>query len=227
MTSSFRPGLPLTLATLVAMAVLIGLGTWQVQRLAWKTALIAEIEGRSEAAPVALPETFDDLEAWNYRSVEVEGLWLTGTEQFMPAKVNRGELGEWLLQVLLLEDGRQVLVNRGWVPLCWREDTCRALPSSETVTVDGIIRSTFERGAMTPDNQPEQSSWYWFDLPAIEASLDIGPLAPVVVFVKPEEGMNDTPPVPQFPALRLRNDHLQYALTWYGLALVLAGVYIA
>ena len=113
----FRPGWPVSILTLLALTVLIGLGTWQVQRLAWKNNLIETIQARSSADPIAMPE-HPEAPEFNHRAVALTGYWLAATEQFVPAKTHNRELGEWLLQVLALDDGRMVLVNRGWVPLC-------------------------------------------------------------------------------------------------------------
>ncbi|MAJ63377.1 MAG: hypothetical protein CL558_08835 [Alphaproteobacteria bacterium] len=219
----FRPGWPVSILTLLALTVLIGLGTWQVQRLAWKNNLIETIQARSSADPIAMPE-HPEAPEFNHRAVALTGYWLAATEQFVPAKTHNRELGEWLLQVLALDDGRMVLVNRGWVPLCWREATCRADEPASTVTIDGILRNDFEQGPMVPDNEPDEARWYWIDIPAIATALDIGTLEPAVVFAR-LGGPDGAPPVPQIPALNLRNQHLQYALTWYSLALVLLGVF--
>ncbi|MBV6632992.1 MAG: SURF1 family protein [Alphaproteobacteria bacterium] len=224
---SFRPGLAMTVAVLTALPVLLGLGTWQLQRLAWKTELIEVVNSRSEARPVPLPQADALNDNWNHRAVSLKGLWLAGTEQFVPAKTHDRELGEWLLQVMSLEDGRSVLVNRGWVPLCWREDTCREPDPSSEQTVEGILRLGFQRGPLVPENEPDEARWFWFDIPAIEATLDIGPLLPVVIFVHPDTDVDGVPPIPQVPSLSLRNQHLSYALTWYSLAIVMLGVYFA
>jgi Uncharacterized conserved protein len=223
----FRPGLVPSLFVIVSLAVLVSLGTWQVQRLAWKTELIETIEARALGEAIALPTAPFD-ESLNHQAVTLEGVWLSGTEQFVPAKTLNRELGEWLLQVFALDDNRMVLVNRGWVPLCWREDTCRVADDPAIVTVDGILRFGFEQGPMVPDNEPDRARWYWLDVPAIEDTLAIGELVPAVVFQTPSEtALDDTPPVPQIPALNLRNQHLHYAMTWYSLALVLLGIYFA
>ena len=224
----FRPGLVPSLFVIVSLIILVSLGTWQVQRLAWKTELIETIEARALGGAIPLPEApFDN--GLNHQAVVLNGFWLSGTEQFVPAKTLNRELGEWLLQVFALNDNRMVLVNRGWVPLCWREDTCRVADEPAAVTISGILRFDFEQGPMVPDNEPDQSRWYWFDIPAIEQTLAIGELVPGVVFATPPADAldNDTPPVPQIPALNLRNQHLYYALTWYSLALVLLGIFMA
>lgn len=219
----------MTVAFGLALALLLGLGSWQVQRLSWKRQLIATIQARSQAKPVTLPADTAIDDDWNFRAMRVHGFWLAGTEQFMPAKVERGELGEALLQVLALDDGRNLLVNRGWVPPCWRADTCRPPSPAEAMTIHGVLRVGFAPGMMTPANEPDNSSWYWIDLQTIQSALDIGPLVPAVLYASDavsDAGGRPVPPVPQLPALNLPNDHLQYAVTWYGLAAVLVAIYI-
>ena len=225
--SRFRPGLVPSVFVIASLAILISLGTWQMQRLAWKTDLISTIEARALGQAIELPTAPFDEEL-NHQAVTLEGLWLSGTEQFVPAKTLNRELGEWLLQVLALDDGRMVLVNRGWVPLCWREDTCRVADEPELVRVDGLLRFGFEQGPMVPNNEPDNARWYWIDLPAIEDTLAISDLVPGLIFATPPtDTVDTTPPIPQIPALNLRNQHLHYAMTWYSLAIVLLGIYFA
>lgn len=218
----------LDLAAGLVFVVLVALGTWQWQRLEWKQELIAYREARLAEPPVPLPADSEDWSAFDFRIVEVTGRFVHEQEQLMGVSKHGPELGRQLLTPLLTADGRAVLVDRGWVP----EDRTHpaARPESQpegTVMALGIARyrEDDEAAWMTPDNQPERATWYWYDMAALRAATGLD-LLPVVV----EADASPNPgglPVGGRTRTELPNRHLQYVVTWYGLALTLAAVYIA
>ncbi|ACJ00986.1 SURF1 family protein [Rhodospirillum centenum] len=211
---------------LIGIAVLVGLGTWQMQRLAWKTALIDRIETRMAAAPVPLPARPDDPQDWDYRPVLLTGRFDHAHELYLGPRVRAGQPGLHVLTPFVRADGQgTVLVNRGWVPADGRDPAGRAdgLPAG-TVTLAGVARVPPPRGWMQPENRPEENYWFWIDLPAMEAATGAGGLAPLVVEAAagPDAGVL---PVGGQTVVTLRNNHLSYAVTWYGLAVTLAAMY--
>jgi surfeit locus 1 family protein len=223
----FRPGIAPTVAALVGLAVLVALGTWQMQRLHWKEGLIAHRAAQLAAPAAALPETGSDWRAFDYRRVEATGVFRHDLEQLFGVRKHGQELGHQVLTPLLRSDGSAVLVDRGWVPRERIDPSTR--PSGQVsgqVTLTGIARyrKGEEQHWFTPDNQPEAGHWYWYDLDAMEQALGLE-LLPVVLEA------DDTPnpgglPVGGLTIIALPNNHLQYAMTWYGLALTLVAVYI-
>ncbi|MBM3517186.1 MAG: SURF1 family protein [Alphaproteobacteria bacterium] len=218
-----RPWLGTALPVLAVFLVLIGLGTWQVQRLRWKTALIAHMEEGLVAAPVALPT--EDLAGLDYRRVEVSGTFLHQHELHLLARAVGGRPGRHIVTPLRRTDGPIVLIDRGWVP----ED--RADPATRIagqiggiVTVEGIARRPAAGGYFMPDNDPARNRWYWIDLAAAERTLRL-PLQPVVVEAGPAPNPGGYPVGGQTIIAR-DNPHLGYALTWYGLAAALAVIYV-
>jgi len=222
-------------ATLVALAILIGLGTWQLQRKAWKESLIEQIETRSHAEPGAiLPEA--DWADWRaqddeFRRVRVTGTFLHVDEApvYGLAPGGRGTplQGYYLFVPLRLADGAVVFVNRGFAPTELRDPA--TLPESQPkgeVTVTGLVRAPERKNWFTPDNAPAQNRWFARDPQAMAAAQGLRRVAPFYVEADATPNPGGWPRGGQ-TRLELANNHLQYALTWYGIALTLMGVFTA
>jgi surfeit locus 1 family protein len=223
----FRPRLWPSLAALAALIVLVSLGTWQVERLRWKEALIAERTAQL-AAPAALLPAQDDWPAWNFRRVEAPGTFRHDLEQLFGASTHDGQLGHHVLTPLLRADGSALLVDRGWVPADQAHPAARRDGQVEgPITITGIARYRGDDAAnwFTPANQPEQAMWFSYDLPALEQALDLA-LLPVVVEADDRPNPGGLP-IGGLTRIALINNHLQYAITWYGLALTLVAVYVS
>jgi surfeit locus 1 family protein len=223
----FAPGLWPTVLTLLGLAALIGLGTWQVERLQWKQALIAERQGQLAAPAAPLPATAAEWRAWDFRPVTVDGEFRHDLEQLFGVSAIEGRVGHHVLTPLVRPDGAAVLVDRGWVPSDRAHPAARreGQPTGQ-VRVTGIARyrSGEKPGWFTPDNQPEQGLWYWYDLATLQDRIGLE-LLPVVV----EADATPNPgglPIGGQTRSELPNNHLQYAITWYGLAAGLLGVWI-
>jgi surfeit locus 1 family protein len=205
----------------------VSLGTWQVERLRWKEALIAERTAQL-AAPAALLPAQADWPAWNFRRVEALGTFRHDLEQLFGASTHDGQLGHHVLTPLLRADGTAVLVDRGWVPADQAHPAARRAGQVEgPITITGIARYRGDDTAnwFTPANQPEQAMWFSYDLPTLEQGLDLA-LLPVVVEADDRPNPGGLP-IGGLTRIALTNNHLQYAITWYGLALTLAAVYVS
>ncbi|WP_421859500.1 SURF1 family protein [Oricola sp.] len=217
----------LLVSTLAALVVLISLGNWQVRRLAWKENLLATIETRINAAPVPLAEALAlGGDAIEYLPVTIEGVFLADTEQHV-LSTWKGVSG-WHIYQPLETAGGVVFVNRGFVPYDRKEPATR--PDSLPVgpqTITGLARMPLSEkpGALVPDNAPDMNQYYWKDLSAMTVAAGLTGFDVVAVFV--DAGPYDDPaalPVGGVTNIDLPNNHLQYAVTWYGLALALSGV---
>ncbi|WP_119389951.1 SURF1 family protein [Taklimakanibacter lacteus] len=215
------------LAAILGVAVLVGLGVWQLQRLAWKEALIAERDLRVAAAPVPLDQALKEFDADHsveFLKVETDGIFQHKAEAFM-LTTEGGVPGFEVVTPLASADGIVVLVDRGFVPEPLKDPAKRpdSQPPGE-VQVNGIVRRHVGgRGPFTPDNDPDGNIWYWWDIPAMLAYADVAPdarVAPFVLHVQPGAGAK-TLPAPVTVDSSLTNNHLQYALTWFSLAAVL------
>jgi surfeit locus 1 family protein len=225
----FRPRPWPTVTALVAVAVLIGLGVWQLQRLTEKLALIAAIDARIAEPPIALPTTIADPAALEFASVRLRGRFVHDKELYLGARTHGGAIGFHVIAPLVLDDGRAVLVDRGWVPSTRRAPESRAAGQiAGEVTVDGQIRAGGWKGSdlFRPANQPAQNLWLWMDLPAMAAHAGLTAAeTSVYVVAGPAENPGG---VPIGAVLRpeVRNDHFGYAMTWFVLAAAMLVVYV-
>ena len=230
---SFMPATKLigfTLATLAALALLIGLGVWQLQRLEWKRGLIAEIETRAKAPPISLAEALalaKDGGDPSYLHVRVAGRFENDKERHLYALAD-GAPGWHLITPLVADDGATVMVDRGFVPDALKKQATRPQSQVEGETsVTGLVRVPESKGAFTPESDPDRDRWYYRDLDGMARSM-FGDkpqnLAPF--FLEAEEGG----PPGSWPRggqtrLDLPNNHLQYAITWFLLAFCLLVIY--
>ncbi|MGI6246035.1 MAG: SURF1 family protein [Pseudochelatococcus sp.] len=217
------------IAVFAIVCGLLALGVWQLQRLAWKTDLIARVDARVHAAPVPAPAPA----AWpdiaraedEYRRIRLTGVFQHERETTVYALTDLGA-GYWVMTPLQDDDGAITLVNRGFVP------TERRLPETRAegqvggpVTITGLIRMTEPGGTFLRGNDPAGDRWYSRDVSAIAARHGLGAVAPYFVDAEasaipggyPRGGLTRV----VFP-----NTHLVYALTWFAMAAVAAGMYV-
>jgi surfeit locus 1 family protein len=229
-----------TVCTLAALAVLIGLGSWQMQRKAWKEGLIDAIARRVTADPVPLDTAArrwtagEDLE---YLRVTARGRYRHDKERLLYAPGREGP-GFHVFTPLDTAAGRTLFVNRGFVPDRLRDPSTRGagLPAGE-VEITGLLRRPAEQGWFVPANEPVRNLWFWRDLDGMAASaLGRGAGNTLPFFVDeqappPSSGGSTSAPAtwprPGATRLDLPNRHFEYALTWYGLAGALIAVYLA
>ena len=214
-------------AALLVFAALLALGAWQVHRLGWKLELIAAVDARvhAPASPAPPPSTWPRITAVAdaYRHVEARGAFLTG-ETAVQAVTERGG-GFWVLAPLRTDAGFTVLVNRGFVPSDRRDPASRAPPPAGEVTVVGLLRLSEPEGAFLRSNDPAADRWYSRDVVAIAAARHLGPVAPYFIDAEALPGAADAP-VGGLTVIAFPNNHLVYALTWFGLAAMLAGAVV-
>jgi len=203
----------LTVSVLIAEAILLGLGLWQVQRHEWKKDLLTTIETNQNRF-VSLSEA-----PIEYAKIHATGTYLPSHTLIMPGKKYKEALGAHILMPFSTDDGI-VLVNRGFV------ETPAQIPEpTENETIFGQIRmAPGEKPAYVPENAPDKNEWFWVDLDAIADAKNL-PLLPFYIEVTHTPAPQDWPVPTPAEAKALPNNHLQYAATWFGLALVLLGVY--
>ncbi len=222
-----------TALSVAALAVLIGLGTWQLQRKQWKDHLIAKIAERVGAEPIALAEAqriWRDGGDVEYLHVLARGRFHHDQERYLYAPAKSG-LGWHVYTPLELAPARIIWVNRGFVPDERKAPGMRAegqLPGE--VEVRGLVRAPARKGLFTPDNDAAHNLWYWPDAQAMTASAFAGTSVEALpIVIDADAGRGPPGGLPQGGVTRidLPNRHLEYALIWYGLALTLIGVYSA
>ncbi len=196
---------------IAGVAILCALGTWQLRRLDWKEAILARIEARIAADPVPVP-AHPDPETDRYLSVTATG---TITDEEIHVLVSTRELGAAfrIVSLFLTEDGRRLLLDRGVVPSDAKD---KPRPPVE-VTVTGNLLWPDETDAFTPD--PDQATNIWFARDATRMSEELAAEPFLIVARETSESGAPVTPLPVDIA-GIPNDHLQYAITWFGLALV-------
>ena len=217
----------------LGIAILCGLGVWQLFRLAEKEALLANIAARPTAAPITLTEALkrreqgDDLE---FVAVKTSGIFDHAHER-QKLSVFDGEPGWEIVTPLVSQEGIVALVDRGTVPDNLRDTTMRPETAGPTEVL-GVVRAhNAARGYFDPDNNVGRNEWYWWDVPAMLASISVPADAKVAPFILQALPGSDLKKFPRAapPQVALSNNHLQYAITWFSLALVLlviAGLFI-
>lgn len=206
---------------LAVFLALMALGVWQVQRLAWKTDLIARVEARLAEPPAPAPGPSEwagmDARDAEYRRIAVTGTYRADSDTLVKAVTERGP-GFWVMTPMQTAQGWTVLVNRGFVADAARDD--RPLPGGE-VTVTGLLRMSQPGGAFLRGNDPGAGRWYSRDTAAIAAAQGLGPVAPW--FLDADAQGDGAQPIGGLTVIRFRNSHLGYALTWFSLAALWAG----
>jgi surfeit locus 1 family protein len=225
--AGFRPRLVPTLIAVPGVVLLLGLGAWQLVRLAEKNAINAFRAERAAAAAVALPARIDDVGAWEFRRVVVAGTFDHDRELRVNARSQRGNTGYDLVTPLRRGDGPPVLVNRGWVPYSRKEPATRQEGQvAGPTTIEGILRTEPRKGWLMPDNDAARNEWFWFDLPAMKSSAGVPDAAPFYIEAGPAPNPGGFPIGGQ-TIVQLPSNHLQYAITWFALAIALAAIYVA
>lgn len=208
-----RPVLFLLLFGLTGLAVLAGLGVWQVQRLAWKQAAIEAIDVRIAEAPVPLPDD-PDPQADRYLPVTVEGAMLAGEIRVLVSRKLIGA-GYRLIAPFETDDGRRVLVDRGFVTV----EEGNAVRGLGHMRVAGNLHWPDEIDGYTPDPDRGANIWFARDVPMLAAELGTEPVL-IIAASQTDPGVTPLP----VDTAGIPNDHLSYAVTWFGLALVWAGM---
>ncbi|EKF74655.1 surfeit locus 1 family protein [Alcanivorax hongdengensis A-11-3] len=218
-----------TLLAVLAFFGFVALGTWQVERRAWKLDLIARVDQRVHAPAIAAPGpdqwatiNRDDNE---YQHVRLHGRFLHDKEALVQASSELGA-GFWVLTPLRRDDGTTVLINRGFVPPDRRDPAERGSPAPQgPVTVTGLLRLSEPGGGFLRDNDPDHERWYSRDVQAIAADQGLKDrVAPYFVDAEARPGQ----PWPRggLTVIHFHNSHLVYAITWYSLALMVAGAFV-
>ena len=225
-----------TVFTVACIAILIGLGKWQLDRKVWKENLVATVSTRTERPPEALAPRSEwerlKPDTSEYTRVAFPAEFLDGQEAYAytagsSLRTDVEGQGFWVFAPARLAGGSIVLINRGFVPTGSKDPATRTEGKPRgSVDIVGYMRWPETRGLFTPPDDVKNNVWYVRDPKAmseahkwtVAASFYIDQEAPV-----PPGGL----PKPGKIEVKMPNKHLEYALTWFGLALALAGVYVA
>jgi surfeit locus 1 family protein len=226
MTFRFRPLAGFTLLFLPLFALLLGLGTWQLERLQWKLGLIAQISRNIHGAPISIDSALaNGAAAAQYRRVALSGHFINADEVYVFTTGPHGMAVYHVLTPMTLPDGRSFMIDRGLVPPALRAPATRVSGLLEgKQAVVGVLRTPDRPGLFTPAPDITHRIWYARDLEGMATALHLRISAPFIIEA-------DATPIPGgWPLggqtiVNLPNDHLQYAITWFLLAAALAIVY--
>ena len=224
----FRPLFWPTMFSLPALLICLGLGAWQIERLFWKQDLIAQRQAAVAAAPIAVPKTLAEGRGMEFRHVDDQGVFLNDKEIYLGATSEGGGQGYQVLTPLLEPEGRVVFVNRGYIPAELRDPAKRAAGQiAGTTRIEGLLRfpPAGKPNWFLPANRPDLNYWFWVDLPAMSAADKLDRVAPFYI----DAGATPNPggwPRGGVTRLSLPNNHLQYAITWFSLAVALIVIYV-
>jgi surfeit locus 1 family protein len=222
----FRPLLVPTLWLAPGLALLVGLGVWQIERLHEKEALIARVQAGLTAPPVDLTQIMKAGPPQSeYRHVRVSGHFLHDREQYLFAQGPGGAPGVHVITPLVGEHGETVLVDRGFVPDVLRDPLRRKAGQIKgEITMTGVLRLPQQAGLFTPAPNPQTHLWFVKDVGGMAKAAGVTAL-PILVEADATPNPGGWPTGGQ-TRIDFPNDHLQYAITWFGLALALLGVYL-
>lgn len=199
---------------LVGCAILVSLGLWQLRRLEWKETLIAQIQSQIDATPVALPA--DPVASMKYMPVTVSGT-TTGTEIDVLSGTKDLGGGYQIVSRFITDDGRPILLDRGFVP-----QEARHAPRPPTrLDVQGNLHWPDEASSSTPAPNLAENIWFARDVPAMARTLDTLPI--LVVASRVQGDAQGVEPIP-VAVEGIPNNHLSYAVQWFMLAMVWAGM---
>ncbi|MEO8557487.1 MAG: SURF1 family protein [Rhodospirillales bacterium] len=227
MTKRFRFALWPTLFTIPAVIMMLGFGVWQVERLAWKNDLIERLQTRTAAAPVPLDQLSGKPADDEYRQIKLRGRFDHAHEMHLIARSLNGNTGYHIITPLILDDGRAVLVNRGWVP-DERKDPARRAEGQVPGIVDvvAVTRLSQIPGWVTPNNQPAKNVWLYVDVAAMRQAGGIASSGSDYWFSANAAPNPGGYPIGGQTQINLPNDHLQYAFTWFAFAVILSVIYL-
>ncbi len=206
---------------MVACCILAALGTWQIQRLAWKYDLIATLQERMAQPPVALADLPRPLAAQEWRPVQVQGHYDHTAGVLVGPRTLKGQVGRHVFTPLVMADGRRIMINRGFVPMDTSLDVMPYTQPEGMIEVEGLVRLP-ARGTFTPDNAPTRGAWYWPDIAAMVPQA--GSVTEIYIQQSPFTGADWPHAVVVSPDLP--NNHAQYAVFWFGMAVIAVLVYL-
>jgi len=221
-----RPSLAMQISAGLSLIILLGLGSWQVDRLFWKKDLIEMRQAQAQMAPIAVPiDTKLDPEM-AFRAAYAEGRYLNDQEKYLMARTRRGNVGFQLITPLEQEDGRIILVNRGWVPQDYRDPETRPESLIEGhVRVEGVLRLPSKKHWAQPENDALKNQWFYVDVNHMAEDTGADLASPYYLELDDTEVPGGLPIGGQ-AKVELPNNHLEYAITWYSLALTLIVMFV-
>ncbi len=223
----FKPSIGLTLCTIPSLIVLFLLGSWQIQRLSWKSELISNYNINFSKDPISVDELLHKNEEKKFRRVVISGKYDHENEIQIIGKTYEGNAGFHIITPFILTNNEIIYVNRGWVPKKYVDRNKREFTLFEGNTkVIGLVRLPQKKGYFVPENEPHNGFWFTIKPDEFNSHLEISADTNYYIDELNIDGKLKLP-MPANGKIQIPNNHLQYAITWYSLAIGLLLVYIA
>ena len=202
----------------LAMIILLSLGTWQLERLRWKSHIISTMNKHISLSPREInASVMNDIKNYNYRRIKLEGTYIYNKNITIYSKVLNGKVGRHLIIPFKTKFG-YILINKGFIPKDYNIDVAFA-EKAKNISINGIVKFQQKINYFTPKNNLITNEWYYINLDEISKFLNI-PL--MDFYLIEEDNPKERYPVGSQYNLKVPNDHLQYAITWFSLAIALS-----
>lgn len=211
-----------TILTLLALTILISLGTWQLQRLHWKTTILNELDKAYSADSSQLLD-LDKAQSERFAYGQISGRFEADKAFFFGFKTKNNQIGKDLI-VPVRVTGRDLLVNMGWTPVTSVSDLPIHHVNNKTLTISGLTRRP-EDNAFSSQNSPDNDIWLRYDIGQMAKAKNLENPYPFIMFAHSANYKFDAA-FPNNERWYPRNKHLQYALFWYGMGIILVVIYI-
>jgi surfeit locus 1 family protein len=220
-----KPPLLPTFLTLISLAILCSLGTWQIKRLQWKEEILSQIDSVYNKDPSEnifsydfLTDSIDNGKIIIDRGT-IKGRYIYSKEIKIGPRTHEGKSGYHIITPFALDDGGGILVNRGWAPLDWENQKS---DKQFKINVSGTLRMPETPGKFVPENEPDKDQWYQINIKEIsnKAGLPFEIMSPYILYAESQEKA-DKFPIPHDANWRPNNNHLQYVVFWFSMAFIL------
>ena len=215
-----RPPLTATILTLIGIAVLCGLGYWQMQRLAWKEALLSAIAQES-AKPAAPLTDFSLSDTQPIKRGTITGRTLHRPPIKIAPRTLEGKKGAHIYTAFMRQDGRVIFINHGWAAEEWQASSAKTNAAQQTLT--GFLTQPPRANLFTPENMPDKNQWYHADPLEMAEALNIKTAPSARIFILQNQALKGVTPLN--PSKNIRNNHKQYAFFWFTMASALAIIF--
>ncbi len=214
-----------TILTVFGVFVLCSLGYWQLHRLQWKAEILADMDAQYEVdapnTPVSLDFSSDNVA---FMRGYITGIFDYDKSIMLQPRVHDGEVGYHVITPFIVEEDiySWILVNRGWVPFDWEKQSSTA---GGEVKIVGMLRRPPKVSSFVPDNNPDEDMWYKVDVEQIAKTKGIEGVSPNIFYVE-DDANGDKYPIASATRVEVNNNHAQYALFWFSMAVAMIAIYL-
>ena len=204
----------LTLISIIISLICFSLSIWQFKRLKWKEDLINNIEKAYNSDSININMLNGDLRNFEFKKIYLKGIFINEKSMFLGPRVNKDQVGYHLITPFLVEDGRYILINRGWL-----KEIIKIKEQQKEYLIKGILKESDIRNFFTPKNNIEENLWFYISTNQMSEFSGIK-LVDNIFADLIESNPSDKLTIINSSIPKIVNNHLQYAITWAILGLL-------